>query len=106
MTAVNLADAKAHLSELVAESFTVLPVTGGTSGRRRSTSISIRFGYTPAMLCISRQRRSMVPQSTRSTSDLPRPARCSACRRSCWHDKSLLPPHSHSIVPGGFEVMS
>src|SRR4051812_30691176 len=34
----------------------------------------------------------MAPRCTRSTSALPTPVRCSACRRSCWHDQDALPP--------------
>jgi hypothetical protein len=77
------AAALAMLNKLISESFTVLAVTGGISGRQRSSSISMRSGSAPGMHCILPLRWSMAPRCIRSTNALPRPVRCSACQRSC-----------------------
>src|SRR5271165_4511273 len=49
----------------------------------------MRLGFTPATRGISPRLQSMAPRCARSTCGLPKPVRCSACRRNCWHDAGL-----------------
>lgn len=80
------AAALAMFNKLVAESLTVLSVTGASSAQRPSLPISMRLAFVPVTRFTSPSHRSMAPQCTRLTSGLPRPERLSACRRSCWHE--------------------
>jgi hypothetical protein len=116
------AAALAMFNRLVAESFTVLSVTGGQFRGRRSSPISIRSGCVRETRCISPSHRSMAPRCIRWTSGSPTPDQRSVCRRNCLRDPGPLSrgqssgalwpafrrvyAHSHSIVPGGFEVTS
>lgn len=75
--------ALAMFNKLVAESFSVLSVTAGISGRLHGSSINIPWGFAPAMRCTSPSHRSMVPRCIRSTSGVPWRGQHLVSRHSC-----------------------
>lgn len=81
------AAALAIFNKLVAESLTVLSVTGGQFRLPPSSPINTCSGFAPAMRCILPWRRSMALRFTHSIVDLPRRGQRSAFRRDLWFDR-------------------
>ena len=74
------AAALAMFNKLVAESFTVLAVTGGHFRAAAKFADQHRSGFAPATRCTLLSRRNMAPRCTRSIGGLPMQDPCSAYR--------------------------
>ena len=85
------AAALAMFNKLVAESFTVLAVTGGHLRAAAKFVDQHTLGLRAGDALHLAPPRSMAARSIRSTDALPRQVRCSVCRRSCWDDEAF--PH-------------
>jgi predicted nucleic acid-binding protein len=87
ITLAQRASALAMFNKLVAESFTVLTVTGGHFRAAAKFvdqhMLSLRAGDALHLAIASEH----ALRCTRSTDVLPKPDRCSACQRDCWHDQ-------------------